>query len=161
MNRYLTSKLLYPRKHWKRVDFSKSWNMSNKMYIHMIKKRRKRKIIRFNPSYSHNVKSSVGKQLPELVRQHFPKSHKLNKILNKNPLKVSYSCMRNMNSILTSHNKNILAENQVQYEWNCRNKDECPLENKCLTKPTSYLWGRCHQLKHLQRVLYWVIWYLI
>ena len=66
--------------------------MSDKMYINMIKKRRKRKIIRFNPSYSHNVKSSVGKQLPELVRQYFPKSHKLNKILNKNPLKVSYSC---------------------------------------------------------------------
>ena len=40
--------------------------------------------------------------------------------------------MRSMSSILTSHNKKILAENGKQYECNCRNKDECPLENKCL-----------------------------
>ena len=41
--------------------------------------------------------------------------------------------MRNMSSILTSHNKKILAENEKQYECNCRNKDGCPLDNKCLT----------------------------
>ena len=41
--------------------------------------------------------------------------------------------MRSMSSILTSHNKKILAENQKQYECNCRNKNECSLENKCLT----------------------------
>ena len=46
--------------------------------------------------------------------------------------------MRNMNSILTSHNKKILAENEKQYECNCRNKDECPLENKCLTPQVVY-----------------------
>ena len=39
--------------------------------------------------------------------------------------------MRNMSSTLTSQNKKILAENDKQYECNCRNKDECPLENKC------------------------------
>ena len=41
--------------------------------------------------------------------------------------------MRNMSSVLTSHIKKILAENKKQHECNCRNKDECPLENKCLT----------------------------
>ena len=98
------------------------------------KKRWKQKIINswFNPPYSNNVKSSVGKQFLRLVRRHFPKGHKLNKIFNKNTLKVSYSCMRSMSSILTSHNKKILAENGKQYECNCRNKDECPLENKSL-----------------------------
>ena len=46
--------------------------------------------------------------------------------------------MRNMSSILTSHNKKILAENEKQYECNCRNKDECPSDNKCLTPGVIY-----------------------
>ena len=84
------------------------------------KKRRKRKTIWFNPPYSNNVKSNVGKQFLKLVRRHYPKGHKLNKIFNKNTLKVSYSCMRNMSSILTSHNKKILADNERKYECNCK-----------------------------------------
>ena len=63
------------------------------------KKRRKQKIIWFNPPYSNNVKSNVGKQFLKLVRRHFPKGNKLNKTFNKNTLKVSYSCMRNMSSL--------------------------------------------------------------
>ena len=46
--------------------------------------------------------------------------------------------MRRMTSILTSHNKRILAENEKQYECNCKNKDEFPLENKCLTPRVIY-----------------------
>ena len=46
--------------------------------------------------------------------------------------------MRSMSSILTSQNKKILAENENQYECNCRNKNECPLENKCLTPRVIY-----------------------
>ena len=46
--------------------------------------------------------------------------------------------MRNIISILTNHNKNILADNERQYECNYRNKDECPLENKCLTPRVIY-----------------------
>ena len=86
-----------------------------------------------NPLYSNNIKSNVGKQFLRLVTRHFLKVHKLNEIFNKNTLKVSYSCMRSMSSILTNHNKKILAENEKQYECNCKNKNECPLQNKCLT----------------------------
>ena len=39
---------------------------------------------------------------------------------------------------MTSHNKTILAKNEKQYECNCRNKDESPLENKCLTPRVIY-----------------------
>ena len=101
------------------------------------KKRQKQKIIWLNPSFSNSVKSNVGKQFLKLVRQHFSKGHKLNKIFHKNTLKVSYSCVRNMSSILTSHNKKILAENEKQYECNCRKKDKCPLENNRLTPQMS------------------------
>ena len=41
--------------------------------------------------------------------------------------------MRNMRSILSNHNKKILAKNKKQYECNRRSKDECHLENKRLT----------------------------
>ena len=46
--------------------------------------------------------------------------------------------MRSVSSILKSCNKKILAKNEKQYECNCRNKDECPLENKCLTPRVIY-----------------------
>ena len=95
-------------------------------------------MIWFNPQYSNNVKSNVGKKFLRFVMHHFPKDHKLNKVFNKNILKVSYSFMRSISSILTSHNKKTLAENKQQYECNCRNKDECPLENKCLTSQIIY-----------------------
>ena len=42
--------------------------------------REKWKIIWFNLAYSNNVKSNAGKQFVKLVRDHFTKGHKLNKI---------------------------------------------------------------------------------
>ena len=51
---------------------------------------------------------------------------------------LCYSCMRNMSSILTSHSKKILAENEKQFECNCRNKNEYPLENKSSTPRVIY-----------------------
>ena len=38
-----------------------------------------------------------------------------------------------MGSIISSHNKHILRSNNTEYGCNCKNRDECPLENKCLT----------------------------
>ena len=46
--------------------------------------------------------------------------------------------MRCISSILTSQNKKILLGNEKQNESNCRDKDECPLENKCLTARVIY-----------------------
>ena len=46
--------------------------------------------------------------------------------------------MKSMSSILTSHNKKIVAENEKQYACNCRNKNDCSLENKCLTPRVIY-----------------------
>ena len=41
--------------------------------------------------------------------------------------------MRNMASIIASHNKKILRPNIQDYGCNCRKKNECPMQNKCLT----------------------------
>ena len=97
------------------------------------KKKRKRKIIWFNPPYYSTVKTNVGKLFLELVKQHFPKGHKLHKIFNKNTRKVSYSCRKNMGSVLSRYNKKIPSRKEDQYGCNSRNKAECPLDNNCLT----------------------------
>ena len=64
------------------------------------RRKRKRKIIWFNPPYSKNVKTNVGKVFLKLLKKHFPTSHILHKIFNKNTVKISYSCMKNMNSVI-------------------------------------------------------------
>ena len=43
-----------------------------------------------------------------------------------------------MGSIISSHNKHILNSNSTEYGCNCNNRDECPLENKCLTPRIVY-----------------------
>ena len=72
------------------------------------KKTRKRKIIWFNPPYCLSVKTIVGRIFLKLIRKHCPKGNSLNKIFNKNTVRVSYSCMGNISSIISSRNKNIL-----------------------------------------------------
>ena len=69
---------------------------------------RKRNIIWFNPPYSKNVTTKVAAYFINLVKRHFPSNHKFHKIFNKNNLKVSYSCMPNMNSIINAHNKTVI-----------------------------------------------------
>ena len=51
------------------------------------KKQRKRMIILFNPPYFVNVKPNFGKTFSSLLKKHFPKKYKLNKISNKNNVK--------------------------------------------------------------------------
>ena len=99
----------------------------------------KRKIIWFNLPYSMNVKTNIGKVFFKLLKKHFPKTNKLHKIFNRNNVKISYSCTRNMGSIISSHNKSILNKsNEPSFSCNCRVKADCPVENKCLTPNVIY-----------------------
>ena len=54
----------------------------------------------------------------------------LYKIINKNTIKLSYSCMNNIYEIITSHNKTVLSNKKSEAEQtrpcNCRNKTSCP-----------------------------------
>ena len=100
------------------------------------KRKRKRNIIWFNPPYSKNVKTNIGKTFLQLLSKHFPKDHHMHKIFNRNTVKISYSCMRNIGSILSSHNKNILKPVQTSFGCNCRNNS--PLDNKCLISNIIY-----------------------
>ena len=55
------------------------------------KRNRNRKIIWFNPPFSKNVSTNIGKRFLNLIDRHFPKTHKLYKIFNRNTVKLSYT----------------------------------------------------------------------
>ena len=102
------------------------------------KKNRKRKIIWFNPPFSENVKTNIGKVFFKFLNKHFPPNSKLNKIFNRNTIIISYSCMRNIGSIISSHNRATLHPATTSYGCNCRIKNSCPLNGECLTPKLVY-----------------------
>ena len=83
-------------------------------------KNKKRNIIWFNPPYSKNVVTKVGHYFLKLLDKHFPRHHKLHKIFNRNTVKVSYSCIKNIKSIINCYNNKVLHQN-----WPCQNKQKC------------------------------------
>ena len=90
-------------------------------------------IIWFNPPYSQNVKTNIGKKIPQVSKKHFPRDHKLYKTLNRNKLRLSYSCMSSMSSAIKQHNYKVLSTTKnVDRLCNCRNKENYPLDGKCL-----------------------------
>ena len=52
------------------------------------KSNRKRKIIWFNPPFNQQVKTNICKTSLKLVKKHFIKNHKFNKIFNNNTIKI-------------------------------------------------------------------------
>ena len=65
-------------------------------------------IIWYNLPYSMNVKMNIAKQFLKLLHKHFPRTHHMYAIFDKNKIKISYSCFPNMRSTISLHNKNIL-----------------------------------------------------
>ena len=102
--------------------------------------KRKRNIIWFNPPFSQNVETKIGNRLLALFHFHFPVNHKLHKIFNRNSIKVSYSCMRNVKSIISSHNHKILQSKRSISTKTCNyiTKTSCPLNNQCLLRNIVY-----------------------
>ena len=106
------------------------------------RRRRSREIIWFNPPYSDSVVTNIGKKYLEIVSKCFPPEHKFRCIFNRNTLKLSYSCMPNMKSIIAGHNKRILASSQTPAAdtrtCNCRVKADCPVNGECLKSAVIY-----------------------
>ncbi len=105
------------------------------------RRNRKRKIIWFNPPYSKNVRTNIARNFLHLIDKHFPKSSRLHKIFNRNTVKVSYSCMPNVKTVISNHNRHLLEkrnEPSTDKNCNCRARNECPLNGKCLTKSIVY-----------------------
>ena len=75
---------------------------------------------------------NIGQKFLRLIFKHFPKKSRLQKIFNKNTVKVSYSCMPNLASIIKAHNNVVLKDNgtSLQKPCNCWKKDLCPLNSE-------------------------------
>ena len=91
---------------------------------------RKRQIICFNPPFNSAVITNIGKEFFKLLDKHFPEQHKLHKICNPNNVKLSYSCMQNMQAIIHRHKKILLAKNgktntTSSKTCNCQVKADC------------------------------------
>ena len=98
------------------------------------KRKRRREILWYKPPYSKNVKSKLGYQFINLIEKHFGnKENPLNKIFNKNKIKLSFSCMPNIDKIIKSHNSKLLNSNGTSgdKQCNCQRKNECPLNGEC------------------------------
>ena len=106
------------------------------------KRTRKRKTIWFNPPFCLTVKTKIARTFIQLVKKHFNKENPLHKIINKNTVNISYSCMANMRGIINKHNRKILQDkkdNKV-LPCNCR-KFDCPLKDSkysCQTEGVVY-----------------------
>ena len=100
---------------------------------------RQRNIIWFNPPFSRNVATNIGGIFLKLLDKHFPKKSKLNKIFNRNTVKISYSCMPNVASVIKAHNKQISTDNAKmdQKICNCRKKDLCPFKETARLRVSS------------------------
>ena len=100
-------------------------------------------MIWFNPPYSANVKTNIGKTFFGIIKKHFPDGSELSKLFNKKSVKLSYSCMPNMKSLISGHNKKVIigqeVADKIERGCNCRvGVDRCPLAGKCLTKSLVY-----------------------
>ena len=107
------------------------------------KRSRCRDILWFNPPYNMAVTTNIGASFLRLIDQHFPKTDPLHKIVNRNTVKVSYSCMKNIKSIIDSHNKKLLHEEkrvEPTKPCNCQRsrRERCPMKGKCVQKDVIY-----------------------
>ena len=107
------------------------------------KDKKKRKIIWFNPPYNQAVKTNIGKKFLQLISLHFPKNSPLYSLLNRNTVKLSYSCTKNMKAILQAHNKKVLNKSKpVQAAKLCdcqqSRKHLCPIQGECNQRDVIY-----------------------
>ena len=106
------------------------------------KRKRQRKIIWYNPPFSLNLKTNIGRRFLLLLKKHFT-HHKYSNIFNPNSIKLSYSCMPNIGKTIRTHNRKVTeghtdeTKNETK-TCSCGTKDKCPLNGKCLQKSLVY-----------------------
>ena len=96
------------------------------------KRKRNRNLTFFNPPYSMNVQTQIGKEFLKIIDTSFPPGNKLHGKLNRHNIKLSYCCMPNMKRRVDRHNIQKLAteEEEVVEPCNCT-RFECPLNGLC------------------------------
>ena len=107
-------------------------------------KNRNREVVWFNPPFCRLANINIRKYFLHLLDKHFNRDNPLSRIFNRNTVKISYSCTKNMYNILSNHNKRLLNElitrdrNPDVESCNCRNKEECLLGGHCHSRNVIY-----------------------
>ena len=75
-----------------------------------------------------------------LIDKYFPPHQKLHKLFNRINVKISYSCLPNIKSIINAHNRKILYPSPTigRRTCNCINISQCPLQQRCLSNNILY-----------------------
>ena len=108
--------------------------MQNTSIVTNNTKKRKRKIIWFNPPFSLNVSTNISLNLFSLLGKHFPKALQFHELFNRNNLKFSYSFLSNFLMTVYHLFKNRLNEQRKPSPCNCRDKTSCLLKGSCQNK---------------------------
>ena len=98
-------------------------------------KSRNRKVTWFNPPFSKNVKTNIGKQFLAIIKETFPKTHPLYKHCNLNTIKLSYRCMNNMKREVSRHNNKLLNGNNNNINNNNDNGAAAQTTYRCSCMP--------------------------
>ena len=72
-----------------------------------------------------------------LIDKHFPQ-HKLHKLFNRNNVKISYSCLPIMKSIINTNKILYPSPTICRRTCNCINISQCPLQQRCLSNNILY-----------------------
>ena len=115
-------------------------NSDNNINSNIKIRHRKRKVIWFNPPFCKLSTININKYFLNLIDRHFHKNNPINKIFNRNTLKISYSCTNYISKINYNHKKKLadksLRDNYTtnKLHCNCRSKEDCPKGGRCNSK---------------------------
>ena len=106
-------------------------------------RRKRNRIVWFNPPFSLDVRTNVGKKFLRLIDKHFPPGNILHPVFNRRTLKLSYRCLPNIGFEIARNNSKVLrksigGEDVVAPRCSCREKQKCPLPGKCTTSSVLY-----------------------
>ena len=92
--------------------------------------------------YDQSVKTNIGREFLKILGKCSPVTNKLNKIFNRNTVKLSFSCMPNVKTTVEGNSKKILRNSkstaEAERKCSCPKNAECPLDGKCLSKDIVY-----------------------
>ena len=109
-----------------------------------INKNRHKNIAWYNPPSCQLSNINIGKYFLRIISKNSKDGNSHSKVINKNNVKISYSCTNNISKIIDNHNKELINKinwnNKVNKNMHVivKYKMNAPLENKCNLDNTEY-----------------------
>ena len=85
------------------------------------------------------VTTNIGHEFLKAIDECFPPGSALRSVFNKNNVKLSYSCLPNIQARINAHNKKIKYPKEIRKKsCNCQKSRQCPLEKDCQQQNVVY-----------------------